>query len=300
MILQRIGQAGQVKTVIDRKPAEWGKFLRYQYATLDFSDVKEPGVYVVRYGDQVSNPFRINADVFTREVWQPTLEYFLPAQMCHMKVLEKYRLWHGACHLDDARMAPVNHNHFDGYLQGPSTLTNYQPGEPVPNLNRGGWHDAGDWDMRVESQSDTIYGLALAWELFHVDYDNTSDRPEDAGHGNPSARRQARRAAAARARRVVGGRRLRVAGPAVSRHHRADAAPVRVPRRRRAHDRQRGVRPEEDAGSFGARQWACRARPTIAGCSPKKIRAASCSPPHRSPPPRARSRATTTISPRAR
>jgi len=174
VILQRIGQAGQVKTVIERKPAEWGRFLRYQYATLDFSDVKEPGVYVVRYGDQVSNPFRISTDVFTREVWQPTLEYFLPAQMCHMKVLEKYRLWHGACHLDDARMAPVNHNHFDGYLQGPSTLTNYQPGEPVPNLNRGGWHDAGDWDMRVESQSDTIYGLALAWELFHVDYDNTS------------------------------------------------------------------------------------------------------------------------------
>jgi endoglucanase len=172
--LQRIGLAGQVKTIIDRKPEEWGKFLRYQYARLDFSDVKDPGVYVVRYGNQVSNPFRINANVFAREVWQPTLEYFLPAQMCHMKVLEKYRLWHGACHLDDARMAPVNHNHFDGYLQGASTLTNYQPGEPVPNLNRGGWHDAGDWDMRVESQADTIYGLALAWELFHIDYDNTS------------------------------------------------------------------------------------------------------------------------------
>ncbi len=174
VILQRIGQAGQVKTVIDRKPEEWGRFLRYQYARLDFTDVKEPGIYLVRYGDLVSHPFRINADVFTREVWQPTLEYFLPAQMCHMKVMEKYRLWHGACHLDDARMAPVNHNHFDGYLQGASTLTNYQPGEPVPNLNRGGWHDAGDWDMRVESQADTIYGLALAWELFKVDYDNTS------------------------------------------------------------------------------------------------------------------------------
>ena len=174
VILQRIGQAGQVKTVIDRKPAEWGRFLRYQYATLDFSEIKEPGIYVVRYGAQVSNPFRINTDVFTREVWQPTLEYFLPAQMCHMKVLEKYRLWHGVCHLDDARMAPVNHNHFDGYLQGSSTLTNYQPGEHVPGVDRGGWHDAGDWDMRVESQADTIYGLALAWELFHVDYDNTS------------------------------------------------------------------------------------------------------------------------------
>ena len=172
--LQRIGLAGQVKTVIDRKPEEWGKFLRYQYARLDFTEVKEPGVYVVKYGDLSSHPFRINANVFAREVWQPTLEYFLPAQMCHMKVMEKYRLWHGACHLDDARMAPVNHNHFDGYLQGPATLTNYQPGEPVPGLNRGAWHDAGDWDLRVESQADTIYGLALAWELFKVDYDNTS------------------------------------------------------------------------------------------------------------------------------
>jgi hypothetical protein len=41
-------------------------------------------------------------------------------------------------------------------------------------LNRGGWHDAGDWDLRVESQADTILGLSLAWELFEVDYDNTS------------------------------------------------------------------------------------------------------------------------------
>ena len=172
--LQRIGVAGQVKTLIDRKPEEWGKFLRYQYARLDFSNVKEPGVYVVKYGAQTSQPFRINANVFAREVWQPTLEYFLPAQMCHMKVMEKYRLWHGACHLDDARMAPVDHNHFDGYVQGSSTLTNYQSHQHVPGLDRGGWHDAGDWDMRVESQADTIYGLALAWELFHVDYDNTS------------------------------------------------------------------------------------------------------------------------------
>ena len=66
--------------------------------------------------------------VFQRHVWQPTLEYFLPAQMCHMRINEKYRLWHGACHLDDARMSPVSHNHFDGYLQGPSTLTKLSAG----------------------------------------------------------------------------------------------------------------------------------------------------------------------------
>ena len=36
--------------------------------------------------------------------------------------------------MDDALMAPVNHNHFDGYVQGPSTLTKYKPGEHVPGL----------------------------------------------------------------------------------------------------------------------------------------------------------------------
>jgi endoglucanase len=174
VVLQRIGANGRSDTIIDRKPEEWGRFLRYQYARLDFSDVKTPGLYMVRYGDQKTHAFRIHSNVFERHVWQPTLEYFLPAQMCHMRINEKYRLWHGACHLDDARMAPVSHNHFDGYLQGASTLTKHKPGEPIGGLNRGGWHDAGDWDLRVESQADTIHGLALAWELFHVDYDNTS------------------------------------------------------------------------------------------------------------------------------
>ena len=94
--------------------------------------------------------------------------------MCHVRVNERYRVWHDACHLDDARMAPVNHNHFDGYLQGPSTLTKFAPGEPVPGLDRGGWHDAGDDDLRVESQAETMHGLALAWEAFHPDLDDTS------------------------------------------------------------------------------------------------------------------------------
>jgi endoglucanase len=172
--LQRIDESGAVVAVIERAPEEFGRFLRYRYLRLDFSSVTTPGLYLVRYGERVSHAFRIHPDIFRRHVWQPTLEYFLPAQMCHMRVNEKYRLWHGACHLDDARMAPTAHNHFDGYLQGPSTLTRFQPGEPVPGVNRGGWHDAGDWDMRIESQAGTIHGLALAWELFRVDYDNTT------------------------------------------------------------------------------------------------------------------------------
>lgn len=102
-----------VKTVV---PANWGKFLRYNYLKVDFSEVKEPGLYQIKYGDSVSPIFRIDENVYDRGVWQPVLEYFLPVQMCHMRVNEKYRVWHGTCHMDDARMAPA-HNHIDGYDQ---------------------------------------------------------------------------------------------------------------------------------------------------------------------------------------
>lgn len=152
----------------------WGQFLRYHYLKFDFSDIKEESLYKVCYGSSQSAIFRIADDIYERGVWQPVLEYFLPVQMCHMRVNEKYRVWHDLCHEDDARMAPVNYNHFDGYVQGSSTLTKYQPGECVPGLNVGGWHDAGDFDLRVESQSGEAYNLSLAYEAFHVDYDVTT------------------------------------------------------------------------------------------------------------------------------
>ncbi|MCL2002662.1 MAG: glycoside hydrolase family 9 protein [Oscillospiraceae bacterium] len=153
---------------------EWGQFLRYRYLKFDFTDNREEGLYQVKYGAAASPVFRIARDVYDRGVWQPVLEYFLPVQMCHMLVREKYRVWHGLCHDDDARMAPVNHNHFDGYVQGPSTLTRFKSGDPVPGLNAGGWHDAGDFDLRVESQAGEAYVLSLAYEAFGVDYDATA------------------------------------------------------------------------------------------------------------------------------
>lgn len=172
--LLRLREEGGTETVLQATPKKWGRFLRYNYLQFDFSKVQRPGMYAVKYGAYQTEPFQIAPEVYARNVWQPTLEYFLPAQMCHMRVNERYRVWHGWCHLDDARMAPVDSNHFDGYISGPSTLTSYKPGESVPGMNRGGWHDAGDFDLRVESQAETVQGLTLAYEQFGVDYDNTS------------------------------------------------------------------------------------------------------------------------------
>lgn len=171
--LWRIGENG-LEAVCSAQAKVWGSFLRYRYLQFDFSQVRVPGLYQVCYGRSRSAIFRIGEDVYDRGVWQPVLEYFLPVQMCHMRVAEKYRVWHGLCHDDDARMAPVNWDHFDGYAQGPSTLTKYAGGEHVPGLNVGGWHDAGDFDLRVESQAGEAYILSLAYECFGVDYDATT------------------------------------------------------------------------------------------------------------------------------
>ena len=155
------------------QPKLWGDFLRYKYYTADFSDVTEPGLYYVRIGVKArSEVFRIADDVYDRGVWQPVIEYFLPVQMCHMRVAEKYRVWHDYCHMDDALMAKAG-NHIDGYDQKPG-LSKFAELQPVPGVNVGGWHDAGDFDLRIESQAGEAYILALAYELFRPEMDETA------------------------------------------------------------------------------------------------------------------------------
>jgi endoglucanase len=171
--LLRLNKNGEHEEILVESPGIWGEFLRYKYLQFDFSEVKAKGIYQVVYGDLKSEPFQIKNDIFKRHVWQPTLEYYLPVQMCHMRINDRYRVWHDYCHMDDALMAKTNVNHFDGYLQGASTLTKYNSLESVPLLNRGGWHDAGDYDLRVESQIGTVKMLALAMEEFGTAYDQT-------------------------------------------------------------------------------------------------------------------------------
>lgn len=171
--LYRIDASG--RQLIKHGPADdWGDLRRYHYLQFDFSEVKESGLYQVCYGDAVSAVFRIDRDVWSNGVWQPYIEYFLPVQMCHMRVNEKYRVWHDRCHEDDAVMAQTDINHIDGYSQGPSTLCRFKSGEHIDGLAVGGWHDAGDYDLRVESQIGEAYILAMACENLDAVWDETS------------------------------------------------------------------------------------------------------------------------------
>lgn len=176
--LIRVGMDGSQKVVKESVPAPWGTYTRYQYTKFDFSEVTQPGVYLLRYGDTTTAGFKIADDIYA-DAWHATLDHYFPVQMDHVLVNEAYRVWHGASHLDDALQAPVDHEHFDLYAQGPTTDTQYEPGEHIPGLNIGGWYDAGDYDIRTQTQYQTVQNLVAVWDNFaprrdttHIDYDS--------------------------------------------------------------------------------------------------------------------------------
>jgi endoglucanase len=169
--LVRIQPDGSLEIVKSAMPKIWGRYLYYHYAQFDFSEVRKSGMYRLEYGRQITDPFPIGDDIYTNSVWQPTLDTFFPVQMCHMEVRDGYRVWHGACHLDDALQAPINHKHFDGYTQYSETDTPFPPLTHIPFLNVGGWHDAGDYDLAAGSQASTTRRLAHILEIFQIDHD---------------------------------------------------------------------------------------------------------------------------------
>jgi endoglucanase len=177
-VLKRL-DAGGFTTMWADLPVRWGRWLTHAYAIFDFSAVRAPGMYVVQYGEQRTPPFAIDPAVYQRNVWQPTLETYFPVQMCHIEVRDGTRVWHGACHLDDALQAPAPHVHFDGYHQYDATETPYAPGEHIPHLDVGGWHDAGDYDLAAGSQARTTHTLCLIRELFGVDTDQTTVQQDE-------------------------------------------------------------------------------------------------------------------------
>ncbi|MBN1118001.1 MAG: glycoside hydrolase family 9 protein [Bacteroidales bacterium] len=168
--IYKIDKNGASIKVRDAEVSYWGMYQRYKYGKIDFTDLEEEGIYSIEYNKIKTKPIRISADVY-KEAWHPTNDIYLPVQMDHVLVNEAYRVWHGASHLDDALQAPVNHEHFDLYAQGPTTDTPFEPGEHIPGLNIGGWYDAGDYDIRTQTQYQTVRNLVHAWEDFQINRD---------------------------------------------------------------------------------------------------------------------------------
>jgi hypothetical protein len=168
-VLRLMGD-GSYKPVFEAPLAPPTPWLRYVYSKFDFTPVNDPGLYVIEYAGQRTAPFPISADAYAN-IWQDSLDHHLAEQMDHVSVREAYRIWHGASHLDDGRMAPVVGEQFDGWNQATATDGKYKGGDHIPGMNVGGWYDAGDYDLEEPAQLSVIQSLALAFRTFHLNYD---------------------------------------------------------------------------------------------------------------------------------
>jgi hypothetical protein len=87
----KISEKGAATEVFKSDVRVWGPYLRYNYATFDFTPVTKSGLYVLEYGDQRTTALRISPDVY-KDAWHHTLDVFFPVQMDHMVVKEAYRV----------------------------------------------------------------------------------------------------------------------------------------------------------------------------------------------------------------
>ena len=169
----RLTEDGSYRQVFEGPITPSTPWLRYVYSKFDFTPVKDPGLYVIEYADQRTAPFPISTDAYAN-TWQDSLDHHLAEQMDHVSVREAYRVWHGASHLDDGRLAPVVGEQFDGWNQATATDGKYKGGDHIPGMNVGGWYDAGDFDLEEPAQLSVIQSLALAYREFDLKYDELS------------------------------------------------------------------------------------------------------------------------------
>ena len=174
--LYRIGEDGTEKIAYQGKTAAWGTYYKYNYVKFDFSEVKKPGIYYIRYGEHKTGNFIIDDSVYNW-ITNATSDVWIPIHMNHMTVNEAYRIWHGEPFKEGYLQAPPS-NHFDNHFQGQVTGvkpdgTRYQPYELIPGLNVGGYFDAGDFDIETGANINVVSTLISAWELFKNRRDET-------------------------------------------------------------------------------------------------------------------------------
>ncbi len=108
-----------------------------RFQILDFSEVREPGRYVLRAGGRETRPFPIGEDVWRNSAWK-AINFFY-SERCGMEIPGVHRACHQdwQCALGDQRI-----------------------------FINGGWHDAGDTSQGPVNDSDAIYAmLGLAERL---------------------------------------------------------------------------------------------------------------------------------------
>lgn len=170
--IHRVMEDGSESRVYTGKVSMWGPYYKYNYAKFDFSDVNEPGVYYIQYGEVKTNNFIIGNAVYDK-ITDATTDVWVPIHMNHMYVNDAYRVWHGEPFKEGYLQAPPSTDHFDLHWQGPTTDTKYKAYELIPGLNVGGYFDAGDFDIETGSNISVVQNFVSTWELFRPERDMT-------------------------------------------------------------------------------------------------------------------------------
>ncbi|HZY39682.1 MAG TPA: glycoside hydrolase family 9 protein [Mucilaginibacter sp.] len=121
------------------KPIEKVSSYIGNFQVMDFSEVRKPGIYVLKAGNVASKPFRIGDDVYERTIWK-ALNFFY-AERCGMAIPGV----HGNEHQDWICV------HGDKRI-----------------VINGGWHDAGDLSQSFEGTAEITYSLLSMAEKLHT------------------------------------------------------------------------------------------------------------------------------------
>ena len=62
--IYRIGEDGTEKLAYQGRTSLWGEYYKYKYVKFDFSEVKKPGIYYIRYGDHKTGNFIVDDSVY--------------------------------------------------------------------------------------------------------------------------------------------------------------------------------------------------------------------------------------------
>ena len=168
MSLWRVNADGSEENVCEKELGATTDWMRFKYARFDFTEVTQAGLYRIHYGDYVGEIFPIAKTVY-EDVWHSTLSGFLAVQMDHIVVREGYKIWHGASHMDDGVIGDRNSSWFDGMQMQtmPQAIRNkgYKGEDHVEGLNKGGWFDAGDFDLQISRNVGVLGNLVNVGEI---------------------------------------------------------------------------------------------------------------------------------------
>ena len=188
--LVKLTADGVESPVLTANIKPWGKWLRYNYATFDFSTVRDAGALRHLLCRPHYRAFRDLADAYDR-IWQTSLDTYLAEQMDHMRVREQYRIWQGVS--APRRRAPgaAQHRPFRRLPDGPKPQFSVQTGRAYSRPDVGGWQDAGDYDIQTPQQRLCRARPRLGARAVRARLGRDHRRRGSALRANPQARRGA-------------------------------------------------------------------------------------------------------------